>query len=127
MKSSASNWQLGEPRAGYLPLLQERPISEEVGGVVDVLIASERDVESAAAIEPAQSIESRAVEIVEELGSLPAFGVTPRYEFVEPLAAAIVQRAVVAHLELDHQAPPQPAIEIDDVRIDVVEQGAPRQ
>src|SRR5207249_399983 len=94
--------------------------------VRNVVVAAERDVELTAMVEAAEAIVAGAVQVVEERGGLGGLVLPACPQLVEPVAISVVQTFVVQHRNADHETALEPSVEVDDVRVDVVQQGAPR-
>src|SRR5690606_12493343 len=77
-----------------------------------------------AVVEAAEAVVPGAVQVIEQLRGLRRIGGARCKERVETLAMPVVQRLAVLHGDADGQAALQPAVEVDEVRIGVVEQRA---
>jgi hypothetical protein len=104
------------------PLPENCRIVREIRRVVNGFVSAERHVEVAALIETAQTVEARAIQIVEQLRAFPGVRLAVPNQPVEPVAVFIEKFLVVAHRDMHPQAVLQVTIEIDEVRVDVVEQ-----
>src|SRR5712691_238556 len=110
----------------------ERPISEhlavrrEVARVADPDIPAERDIEFTGSVEAAQAVEPCSIEIVEERSRLPAVALTCRQQRVEAVPMSVENRLVILHREVDVQSLLQPAVEVDQVWVRVVQERAAR-
>ena len=98
----------------------------QVAIVIDCRVRAEGNVEFAALVETAQSVEAGAVQVVEQLRRFLARRFAVAYQLIEPVAMTIEELLVVAHLDTQLQSRLQMAIEVDEVRIDVVQQRAAR-
>src|SRR4029434_55574 len=98
----------------------------EIAHVSDRRVPPERDVELAAAVEPAEAVVTGPVQKIEERRRV-ARPVAPRPdELVEPLAMPVEQRAIVLHRQVARESPFDPPIEIDEVWVRVIEERALR-
>ena len=86
-------------------------------------MAAEGDVELAPAVEAAEAVVTGAIEVVEELRRLAGLGFAEGDELVEARAMAVIRLGVVLHLDVDGEAAGEPAVEVDVVGVEVVEQG----
>src|SRR5206468_1528512 len=82
---------------------------------------SERDVELTPPVEAAQTVVPRAVEIVKERRGLTPRPPACRQKLVEASPVGVEQTFVVFHRNGSLESPLQPAVEVDHVRIDVIE------
>src|SRR5439155_17001853 len=64
------------------------------------------------------------IQVVEQRRGLGGVALTVREQMVEPLAMRVVPGFTVAHGQRDHEALSQPTIEIDQVRVHVVQERA---
>ena len=85
-------------------------------------MAPERHVELAPAVEAAQPVVPGAVEVIEQLGRLAGLAPPPGHETVEVVPMLIVELALVAHRNPDGETALQMLVEVDGVRVHVVEQ-----
>src|SRR5439155_12338590 len=61
-----SQWRHFEIPFHELPVRENLPVRGEVAEIVDALVLAERDIELAAAVEPAEAVESGAVEVIKQ-------------------------------------------------------------
>ncbi len=115
-----------EVHADEVPAREGSPVAREVARVRDPGVPAEGNVETSPPVEPAQAVVSRPVEVIEEPRRLAALLPAARQKRVESRAARVEHRLVILHRLRDHQTVLQAAIEGDDMRVDVVEQRAPR-
>ena len=85
---------------------------------------TKRDIEFAALIKAAESVETGAVQVVEELGGDGAQRVSIPDELIETGAVAIESLLAVLHFDRDLEAAPQLRVKVYQVGVDVVEQRA---
>src|SRR5687767_14610668 len=104
-----------------LPLPEDRRIMSEVRRVVDRFISPEWNVEIPTFIESTKTVEASTVQVVEQLRSLFSLRFAIFYQLIKPLAMAIEKLLVVAHRHPHLEAPLHVTVEIDQVRIDVVQ------
>ena len=90
--------------------------------VVDVRIASEWNVEAAFAIEPAETVVPGPIQVVEETGSLGSLRFSIFQKLVEAVAALIVLRFIILHVERNRQTPLQKIVKVNQMRVDVVQE-----
>src|SRR5690606_13805217 len=105
------------------PLVEEGAVPVQVHLVVDVLILAEGNIELALPVETAQAVVARAVEIKEQLSRFSGIGLPLPNQLVETAAVGVVEIPVVTHFDGELQALTYPTIEIDQVRVDVVQNG----
>ena len=108
------------------PVGEHVPIFGKIVLVADALVAAEWDVELAGLIEAAQAVEAGPIEVVKKRGRFGGVLLAARDELVEPGAVPVEQPLVVLHRQVGLEAPLQPAVEVDQMRIRVVEQRALR-
>ncbi len=94
----------------------------EIPSVFDALVTTERNIESTSAIESAKAVVTGSIEIVEEPRRRSAVPVPVSKKHIETVSTGVEVAFRVQHRTRDHEAGFQPAVEIDQVRIDVVEQ-----
>ena len=85
-------------------------------------VAAERDVEQAPAVEPAQAVVAGPVQVVEQRGRFRRAGVSASQQFVEAVARRVVVLSSFFIASVIVSPRPEPAVEIDRMGIDVVEQ-----
>src|SRR5690606_19797178 len=105
------------------PLVEEGAVPVQVHLVVDVLILAEGNIELALSVETAQAVVARAVEIKEQLSRFSGIGLPLPNQLVETAAVGVVEIPVVTHFDGELQAFAYPTIEIDQVRVDVIQSG----
>lgn len=93
-------------------------------GIANPSVTAERHVETAALVEPAQPVIPGSIEVVEQLGGFRRVSVTGGEELVETNSGRVVRVLVVFHRYGHGQPGLQPAVEADQVRVDVVQQCA---
>ena len=96
--------------------------SLKVAPVIDLRVAAERHVKKTAGIEPAEAIEPRAIQVVEQHRSFRCLPGSALEELVEPNPRPIEMLRVVPHRDRRLEPALQPRVETDDVGIDVVQQ-----
>src|SRR5215510_723638 len=106
------------------PVPQYRRITCEIRVVVNRRVRSEGNIKLPAFVETAQSVKASAVEIVEQLRCLFALRPAVFAELIEPLAMPVEEFLFVAHLDALLKATLKMSIEVNEMRIDVVEQRA---
>ena len=117
---------------GFHVRARERPVTEhvavrrEVARVTNTCIPAKRHVEFARAVEPAQAVEARSIQIVEECRCFQTRAFSTRQERVETFPLLVEERFVVLHRNVKSQTLLKPSIEIDQVWIRVVQQRASR-
>ena len=107
---------------GESPSPERLDVRGEVSRVADRPIPSERYVELPASVEAAQPVVSGAVEVVEQLGRLAGPAPAAGHQAVEFVPVPVVELALVAHRNPGHEAALEVAIEVDGMRVHVVEQ-----
>src|SRR5690606_11922550 len=105
------------------PLVEEGAVPFQVQLVVDVLILAEGNIELALPVEAAQAVVTRADEVKEQLSRFGCTGLPLPDQLVEAAAVGVVEIPVVTHLDGELQALAYPPIEIDQVRVDVIQNG----
>ena len=103
MKSSGSIESLREIFVRKCPAPKQFLIGVKVSCVIDLLVLTERHVEFAIAIEAAQTVETSAVQIIEELRRFLRPSRTILDELVEARAMRVEKLAVVASIDLQRQ------------------------
>lgn len=91
--------------------------------VVDVRVAAEGDVEVAGAVEAAEAVEAAPIEVVEEFGGFGGLGFLVVDELVETVAIVIEEVFLIAIFEGGGESGAELLIEVDEVGIEVVEEG----
>ena len=104
------------------PLAEYARVTRKIFRVVDCVIRSEGHVEIAALIETAETIETRAVQVVEQLRTFRGVCFAFSNQRVESLTMTIKERFVVSHLHPHSQTVLHLAVEIYQMRVDVVQQ-----
>lgn len=97
-------------------------VSVKVSCVIDLLILAEWHVEFAAAIEAAQTVETSTVQIIKKLRRFLCSSCTTRDELIETRAMRVEKPSVIASIDLQRQPATHLSVEIDQVRIDIVQQ-----
>src|SRR5688500_11881848 len=105
-----------------LPLVESLRVLRKIGSVVDRAVRAEGDIEPAALVETAKTVEARAVQIIEQLRRLTAFCAAVLNQLIEALAMPVEELLVVAHLDPRLHAVLQVPVKVDEMRVDVVEQ-----
>src|SRR5947209_1379270 len=98
----------------------------KVGRVINCLVLPEGNVEFAALVEAAEAIEASAIQIIEELRGFNGFCPAVFDEFVEARAMGIEKLLVVTRFNLHREPTPKLRIEIDQMRIQIVQHRALR-
>src|SRR2546426_9697271 len=96
----------------------------KVGSVIHRLVLSERDIEFTALVEAAETIETSAIQIVEELRGFSGFCAAVSDQLVEARAMRIEKSLVITRFDLYRQSTPELRVEIDQVRIEIVQHGS---
>src|SRR6185295_5251253 len=104
------------------PLPKYLTVICKIARVVDCFVSAERHIEIATLVETTQAIEARAVEIVEQLRAFLRVSFAASNQTIEALALAIEKFLFVTHAHAHPQTILHVMIEVDQVRIDVVEQ-----
>ncbi len=87
---------------------------------------AERHVELAAAVEAAEAVVAGPIQVVEEAGRFLRVGLTGAQQRVEAIAMLVEEVLVPLHRDRDAQAALEPAVEVDQMLIGVVQQRALR-
>src|SRR4029077_1784912 len=95
--------------------------------VADPRVAAERDVEQSTAVEPAEAGEAGTVQIIEERRGFRRLRLLRGQQGVEARAVSVEERLVIGHLDVDREASLYPPVEVDQVRVGVVEEGLRRR
>lgn len=82
---------------------------------------TKRHIEFARLIETAKSVEARAIQIIKKLRRFRALPLAAFDELVEPAAVAVESRLVILHPNCYLQASLQMSVEVNEVRVDVVQ------
>src|SRR5512139_3300505 len=106
------------------PLPKDGAIGREVPLVGDPPIAPEWHVELPLSVEPTETVVPGAVEKVEQGRGLAAARSAFREQLVESSAVPVEDLGVVLERLVDPEASFQPPVEVDQVRVDVIQQGA---
>src|SRR5437867_8114694 len=101
-------------------------IDLEVAGVINCLVLSERHVEFAALIEAATTVETGAIKIVEELSRLRILRAVFFDKLIEALAMRIEEFRVVTGFDLQRKSASKLFVEINEMRIQVIQERALR-
>ena len=109
---------------GERPAGEHFAVRREVACVRDPHVLTERHVEFARPVEPAEAVVAGPVEVVEERARFALRGLAARQHRVEPVAMLVEQLLVVLHREIDAKAVLKPTVEVDDVRVGVVQERA---
>ncbi len=104
------------------PAGKQTPIGQEISAVANGCVAAIRRVERALTVEAAQPVVAGAIEVVEKFRCFLRAGLPMRDHLVEAFPIGVVDGAVVGHRQAGHEAVLHPLVEIDEVRIGVVEQ-----
>ncbi len=120
------DWKFREIFVRKFPATKQPAVGVKVGCVVYSLVLAERYVKFAVAIEAAQTVETRAVQIIKKLRCFLRAGRTSCDELIEASAMPVEKRSVVARVDLHRQPTTHVPIKIDQMRIDIVQQGALR-
>lgn len=104
------------------PATKHFPVDVKVSCVIDLFVLAERYVEFAVAIEATQTVETSAVQKIKELGRFLRPRRTVLDEMVEARAMRVEKLSVVARIDLQRQTATNLAVEIDQVRIDIIQQ-----
>lgn len=91
--------------------------------VVDGLVAPKGYVEMSGLVEATEPVEAGAVQVVEERRCLRRVVLALGNERIETGAGAIVMGAIVPQRDVDDESSLEMRVEVDDVRVDVVEDG----
>src|ERR1044071_4175568 len=94
----------------------------KVARVVDRFVSPERHIEIAALVEATEAIETRPVQIVEQLRAFLRVRIAASNQSIKTIALAIEKLLVVAHPHTHSQTILHVTIEVDQVRVDVVQQ-----
>ncbi len=105
-----------------IPIRKALTIGSEVPRVRDVRVPTEGHVKTAPAIEPAQPVVAGPIEVIEKRRRFLACGSSIGEELIEALAMGVVLALAVGHHERGLEAAPEPAVEVDHMGIDVVEE-----
>ena len=105
-----------------LPVGEDIRISDKVARVRDPIVAAERHVELAAAVEAAESVVPGAIQVVEQRRDFDRPGLTGREQVVEAKSIRIERRRVILHLDPNRQAALQVTVKVDEMGIDVVDE-----
>src|SRR6185503_2326720 len=105
------------------PLPEHRRVTRKIARVVDRFVSAERYVEITASVETTQTIEARAVEIVEQLCAFLRVCLAASNQPVEAIALPIEKLLVVSHSHAHPQTVLNVTVEVDQVWIDVIQEG----
>src|SRR6185437_4148231 len=119
---SSAQLKLLDVNIAKFPLPEHGRIIREVARVVDRLVRPEGHVEIAAFVETTKTIEARAVQIVEQLRAFFRVRLATTNQAIEALALSIEKLLVVPHPHAHAQTILHVTIEVDEVRVDVVQQ-----
>jgi|SRR5260370_12518070 len=108
------------------PAPKHLPVDVKVSYVIDLLVLAERHVEFAVAIEAAQTVETSAVQKIKELRRFLRPSRTILDELVEARAMRVEKLWVVASIDSQRQTVAHLPVEINQMRIDVIQQGSLR-
>src|ERR1041385_2478414 len=113
-----------EVSVSEFPTIKDPGVAFERGRVlvVDCGVPSHGDIELASLVESAKTVEPCPVQVVEQLGPIGRECLSFARECVETIPQRIVRLLVVAHLERDLQSITELAVEVDHVRIGVIEE-----
>src|ERR1043166_479561 len=121
-KISRRKRQCRDIKITKLPLPEHARILREIGGVVDRLVRSERHIEIAALVETAEPVEAGAIQIVEQLRRFRRLRAAVVNQSIEARAMTIEKLFVVAHRQRHSQTALHVSVEVNEVRIDVVQE-----
>ncbi len=95
----------------------------EILQIVNRLVPPEGDIELTAAIEPTETVKARAIEIVKELRCLRACALALRNQLIEALAISVEDFLAVFSFESNAQSALNPPVEVNEMLIDVTQEG----
>ncbi len=104
------------------PLPKQPRILREISRIVDRFVSAERHIEIATLVETTQTVETGAIQVVEQLRAFLTVRLAIANQLIEALAVLIEEFLVIAHREAHLQAVLHVAIEVNQVGIDVVQQ-----
>jgi hypothetical protein len=99
-------------------------VGEEVGRVRYRFVSAKWNIEFAALIEPAETVEAGAIKIIEKLGRFRRIFLRSS-EVIETLAMLVEHFFIVFHFNVQLEAFLNLTIEIYEMRVNVVENGKP--
>ena len=114
--------QVAEVGGREVPRREHALMTFERVGIVDAAIATEGDIKGTLAIEAAETVEAGAIEVVEQGRRLARAHVAPCDELIEAFAMVVVGRRVVGHFQANLQSALNPIVEVDEVRVRVVQE-----
>ncbi len=123
----AFEWDRFEISAGEGPVRKQFAILPEIRHIPDPRVAAEGHVEFARTIEPAQPVEARPVQVIEDGGGFPTCAPIARKQGIETIPVCVKQVLVVLHRKLDAKSLLKPPVEVDQVGIRIVQQRPRRQ
>ena len=122
MKSSGRSASFSKSIVREFEAREHRLVLGEVRAVVDLLVAAERHVEAALAVESTQAVVSGSIQVVEQRRRFRRVALAGLQQLVEALTRRVVRRRFILHRERDPQPPTEPSVEIDHMWIDVIQQ-----
>jgi len=99
-------------------------VDVKVSCVINLFVLAERHVELAVAIEAAQTVETSAVQVIKELRRFLRPSRTILDELVEARAMRVEKLSMVASIDLQRQPAADLPVEIDQMRIDIIQQSS---
>lgn len=106
---------------GELPAFENPPVLGELSPVVNSGVAAKGYIEEALLIEPAQTVIAGAVEVVEEAGRFRTPGSAAFNHCIEAVAVSVVNALFIFQREIDGKTTVDPTVEIDEMRVYIVE------